>query len=76
MATTLKTKVTELTHQIRNLDDPAVAVMQIMQNFEDVQGGLAAVQKYLNEKAYAVIENKSEFEEKAITYGLDADKPT
>ncbi len=74
MATT-SVKVIELPNIIKKNDDPALAT-KVQQNFEELQYAVATVQNYLNNTGFAAMDGNSEFEAKAITYGLDANKPT
>lgn len=72
MATSVK--VVELPNIIKKIDEAAPT--KIQQNFEELQYAISSLQNYLNDTGFAIMEGNTEFEEKAITYGLDADKPS
>ncbi len=67
-------KVVELPNIIKKIDESAA--VKIQQNFEELQYSISTVQRFLNETGFAALSGNSEFETKAITYGLDANKPS
>jgi len=73
MATT-SVKVIELPNIINKIDESAA--VKIEQNFEELAYAISTVQNYLNNVGFAALEGNTAFEAKAITYGLDANKPT
>ena len=66
-------KVIELPNIIKKIDESAA--VKIEQNFEELAYAVSTVQNYLNNVGFAALEGNAEFEAKAITYGLDANKP-
>ena len=67
-------KVIELPNIIKKIDESAA--VKIEQNFEELAYAVSTVQNYLNNVGFAALEGNSEFETKAITYGLNANKPS
>jgi hypothetical protein len=51
------------------------ALLQINRNFSEIELMLGNLQRYMNATGYDVAENMEEFMGKAITYGLDTQKP-
>ncbi len=67
------TEIIRLPFRITELNDDALT--QLNRNFSEIEYYLSSLQKYMNETGYSAIEGNDEFQAKAITHGLDADKP-
>ena len=52
------------------------ALTQLNRNFSEIEYYLSSLQRYMNETGYSAIEGNDEFQVKAITHGIDANKPT
>lgn len=67
-------EIIRLPFRITELTDDALT--QLNRNFSEIEYYLSSLQRYMNETGYTAIEGNDEFQVKAITHGIDANKPT
>lgn len=67
-------EIIRLPFRITELTDDALT--QLNRNFSEIEYYLSSLQRYMNEIGYSAIEGNDEFQVKAITHGIDANKPT